>query len=570
MPEQITKYLQEVLKIFQRLTAPQKLLLGLGVGGLVVGSILLPKLQTPQMDDVLYSDLQSEESSQIARKLSELNVSYRLSSDGSKVYVPKSQVDNLRMQLAKEGLPGQDVVGFEKFDGTTLGMSTYVQRIQYVRAVQGELIRSIQKLSAVKRARVHISIPPKKTFLEEEEPPKASVILDLKPGQSPSKNEIAGIAHLVASAVEGLKVNQVTIVDTKGGFLHRPDDVQASGMSSAMVELQRSIENEYEKRVVDLLTPVVGFGKVRAKVAAEMDSSRINTTEETFDPDKAVVRHSIKTEENSNGSKPNPVGIPGSRSNLPGTEPVNPPVPMANTSQEKNTANTTYSIPRKVQVIDKPSGNIKRVTVAVVVDGYYEKANGTESFVPRNEEELKRIQELIANSVGFDNQRRDSITVSCLPFKASEVFTDGADVAQNGAGSISTPQWMQPWWVKALLASCGVSVFALLAWIGIRSLKSSPAPSTDFALGSLPRTVAELEAGQAGGGARGVAGALGTPAALTAKNPPLLQDFDSIDKQQELDLRNKIIERLGKTPKKGVQIVQDWLEEESHLVGQTA
>ena len=133
------------------------------------------------------------------------------------------------MELAKDGLPGQDVVGFEKFDGSTLGMSSYVQRIQYVRAVQGELTRSIQRLAAVKSARVHISIPPKKTFLEEEEPPKASVILELRPGQGLAKSEMRGIAHLVASAVEGLKVNQITIVDTKGNFLHRPEDDNAPG-----------------------------------------------------------------------------------------------------------------------------------------------------------------------------------------------------------------------------------------------------------------------------------------------------------------------------------------------------
>ena len=205
------------------------------------------------------------------------------------------------MQLAKEGIPGNDVVGFEKFDGSTLGMSTYIQRIQYVRAVQGELTRSIQRLVAVKSARVHISIPPKKTFLEEEDPPKASVVLELKPGQIPSRSEVRGIAHLVASAVEGLKVSQVTIVDTKGNLLQRPDDETIPGVSTALLEMERSIESEYEKRIEDILTPIVGMGKVRAKVTAEIDPSRINTTEESYDADKAVARNVLRNDEVNKG-----------------------------------------------------------------------------------------------------------------------------------------------------------------------------------------------------------------------------------------------------------------------------
>ncbi len=186
----------------------------------VVAGIMVMKRDPYQ---TLFSDLQPEDSKAVSKKLSEQNIPYTLSDDATTVTVPGSMVAAARMTLAKEGIPGQDVVGFEKFDGSTLGMSSYVQRIQYIRAMQGELTRSIQRLAAVKHARVHISLPPKKVFLEEEEPPKASVVLELKHGQELSKSEVFGIAHLVASAVEGLKVNQVTIVDTNGKFLHRPE-----------------------------------------------------------------------------------------------------------------------------------------------------------------------------------------------------------------------------------------------------------------------------------------------------------------------------------------------------------
>ncbi len=194
-------------------------------------------------------------------------------------------------------------------------------------------------------------------------------------------------------------------------------------VSSTLLEMQRNIEGEYEKRIEEMLAPVVGLGKVRAKVTAEIDPARVNTTEESFDPDKVVVKQNIKNEETNQGSKPNPVGIPGSRSNLPGAEAQNNTTPMATTSSEKVVSNTSYGIPRKVQVTDKPSGNIKRLTVAVVVDGYYKKTEGspTEVFTPRTEDELHRIQELVGNAVGFDSQRRDSITVNSMAFRVGDI-----------------------------------------------------------------------------------------------------------------------------------------------------
>jgi flagellar M-ring protein FliF len=494
------------------------------------------------------------------------------------------------MELAKEGLPGQDVVGFEKFDTTSIGMSSYVQKIQYVRAIQGELTRSIQRLAAVKTARVHISIPPKKVFMEEEEPPKASVVVELKPGMTPSKTEVIGIANLVASAVEGLKVGQVTIVDTKGNFLHRPGDESAPSLTSSFLELQRSIESEYEKRVEEILTPVVGFGKVRAKVTAEIDPSRSNTTEETYDSDKAVPRQTLKTEEIVTGSRPNPVGIPGSRSNLPGAEASNPQVPLASSSTEKNTNNTSYAIPKKVQVTDKPSGNIKRLTVAVVVDGYYTKGaapNSADVFAPRPEAELKRLQDLVANTVGFDVQRRDSITISSLPFSNIDV-TEPQEVAK-------------PWYDMKELSQHGIrnGLIALvvmmffflvlrpfLKWTVAAEVKKE---SSDAVPDMLPRTVSELESvvkaealpvgrgiedlsvftneelvdGEEGINLQETNTLSSTDGSGSRKpgelNPQSPSPMD--DRSVEEDLKAKILERLQTSPKKGFRIVQEWLDE---------
>lgn len=546
MNENLQRWLESAKAWLTGLSPQKRLLLAGSATLVVVAGIVASLILNQDPYQMLYGDLQPEDSKAVTKKLSEQGIPYRASEDGQEVFVPASRVSAARMELAKAGVPGQDVVGFEKFDASSLGMSSYVQRIQYIRAVQGELTRSIQRLASVKNARVHISIPPKKTFLEEEEPPKASVVLELRSGQQPSKSEINGIAHLVASAVEGLKVTQVTIVDTKGSFLHKPDDPGNSMVSTALLETERAIESEYEKRILEMLTPVVGFGKVRAKVTAEMDSSRVNTMEETYDPEKAVVKQSLKNDENTSGSRPNPIGIPGSRSNLPGTENTNPPIPMANTSSEKSMQNNAYAIPKKIQTTDKPSGSIKRLTVAVVVDGYYSKGTGgatQEVFAPRTEEELKRLQEIVANAVGFDIQRRDSITVSSLPFHAAETFPD-TEVPANGLT-------MQDFTKHALRNGLIGLVIVLFFFVVVRPLlRWATISDIEKEMQILPTTLAELE------NARKDEGMLALSRAAAQ-----LEEAEPIEKKEEEELRKKILERLEGAPRKGLRIVQDWLEE---------
>ncbi len=560
MNEILTKALGMVREWWANLTSKQRAGLSIATATLAVVGIAAYMIAQQDPYQILYADLQAEEARAVAKKLGEEKVPHLLSADQSTVSVPKSFAAKARMELAKAGLPGSSVVGFEKFDSATLGMSSYVQRIQYVRAVQGELTRSIQALSSVKHARVHISIPPKKTFLEEEEPPKGSVVLELKRGQKPSKSEVNGIAHLVASAVEGLKVSNVSIVDTQGNFLHRPESEGSSnGLSTALLENQRTMEAEYERRVEEILSPVVGVGKVRAKVAAEIDSSRVNTTEESFDPDKAAVRNVVRNDEVTTGSKPNPVGIAGSRSNLPGAEAATPAVPMANTSSEKNVQNTSYSIPRKVQVTDKPSGNLKRLTVAVIVDGYYQNVKGTEQFTPRSDDELRRLQDLVANSVGFDAQRRDSITVSCLPFRTTEFVPEEAPVVPVS------------WWnsqplplrigIVSLAALIPFSLGMLLFLRKGRAAKSAESLSTSgsalaAAAAGEPKTVAQLQA-EAAAVASGLSPA--AVAALSEGKPGV--EAEPVEKQEEEALRKQIVERLGATPKKGLAVIEEWLEE---------
>ncbi|NBV49610.1 flagellar M-ring protein FliF [bacterium] len=593
MNETLKKWWESARDYFDALPKQRKILAGLSTVFVVVGLATVISLVKRDPLQVLYSDLRPEETKNVAKKLSEQNISYQVSEDNTTVMIPESQVYKARMELAKEGLPGQDLVGFEKFDNSTIGMSSYVQRIQYIRAVQGELTRSIQRLSSVKTARVHISVPPKKTFLEEEDPPKASVVLELRSGMTPSKQEVVGIAHLVASAVEGLKVNQITIVDTKGSFLHRPEDNTTATIPSALLEMQRSIEVEYERRIEEMLTPVVGFGKVRAKVTAEIDPSRVNTTEETFDPDKAVARTLNKMDESNTGSRPNPMGIPGSRSNLPGAEANNPPVPTAQSSSERNSSNASYAIPRKVQVVDKPSGSIKRLTVAVVVDGYYNKAPNApaETFSPRTEDELRRIQDLVANAVGFDSVRRDSITVSSMPFNSNELKNVEPEIPPTFSFKNLSSNLIRNGLIALVVLSFLFLVLRpFLKWIGLAPQKKT------LEEGQLvPQTVAQLEAAvqaSSGGSGRtlsveellqqseanssGSAMGSGTNTDLEAQmernddRDNIIRDVfaDNEAKKEEKRLRSLIIEQISKSPKKGFRIVQEWIDEEDAPMSQ--
>jgi len=556
MNDRLQKILAQVKDYFAKMSVRKRVILGIAVGTIAIGAVGVGSYINQDPYQVLYSDLNSEEARSVAKKLAEQKIPYRMGEDQRSISVVASRVHEARMQLAQDGLPGQDVVGFEKFDATTFGMSSYVQRIQYVRAVQGELTRSIQRLSAVKRARVHISIPPKKTFLEEEDAPKASVILELKPGQSPSKQEVNGIAHLVASAVEGLKVNQVTIVDTRGSFLHRPENDSTPGVSLALMEMQRNMEGEYEKRIQDILTPLIGLDKVRAKVTVEVDPTRSNTTEESYDPERAVARTSYKVDETNEGKKPNPIGIPGSRSNLPGTEVDNPSVPMATNNNKKNTENMSFAVPRKVQIVDKPSGSIKRLTVAVVVDGQYETATDGKptNFVPRPEEELKRIQELVANTVGFDPERRDSITVSSMPFKPLDSLEDETAIPV----ALDKNEIMRHAIRNGLIGLVLLTFFFFLVrpWMKWSSTKEETQKSemekaVESEIAVRPRTVAEIEAGV-------VSQSELMPGGVATA---MFEEMEPMEKKEGQELKKKLEEKMAQSSGKGLRIIQEWLEE---------
>ncbi len=384
----------------------------------IVASIALVVLafSWSQKEDyqVLFTNLSEADSGQIAGKLKELKVPYRAEAGG--ILVPSSKVYDVRLQLASQGLPQGGGIGFEIFDKTSFGTTEFVQKLNYKRALQGELARTIMAMGPVEQCRVHLAIPEKSLFVREGEEERAtsSVLVRLRSGKTLSGMQVDGIVHLVASSVEGLDSKDVTVVDTKGNVLSKPSG-DVAGMSASQFEYQGNYAKDIETRIASILEPVVGKGKVRAKVSAELDMSRVETTEEKFDPESQVVRSEQKQTEKS--STVGASGVPGVTSNLPGKKAAASTPSQGSSEKQNQTVN--YEITKVISRTVNAPGMVKKITAAVLVDGTYVAQQGSKEmkYVPRKEDELRRYEELVKETIGFTQARGDQVKVVNMPFE---------------------------------------------------------------------------------------------------------------------------------------------------------
>ncbi len=346
---------------------------------------------------VLFSHLSSEDASAIITKLKEKKIPYEVASAGDTIMVPAEKVSELRLEMAGSGLPQGGGVGFEIFDQKNLGVTEFEQQLNYRRALQGELARTIKGLEEIQSSRVHIALPKESLFVSEEKKPTASVTLKLKPGRSLSQSQIEGIAHLVASSVEGLSADDVIIVDNKGSILSKlKGESKLSGLTSTQVEYQRNLEKDIASRIQSLLENVVGQGKAVVRVAADLDFRVTEKTEESYDPESPVVRSTQKQSEKT-----------------PGTGTAN-----QNTGQENLEEIINYEINKTVSKTVMPVGDIKKLSIAVLVDGTYAKnKKGEETYSPRSKKEIESIEQLVRTSAGFNATRGDQVAVTNMPFE---------------------------------------------------------------------------------------------------------------------------------------------------------
>lgn len=364
---------------------------------------------------ILYSNLSTDDAGKIIARLQEKKIPYKLSAAGDAIFVPTEKVSELRLDLASTGLPQGGVVGFEIFDNKNFGVTDFVQQLNYQRALQGELSRTINNLDEVQASRVHIVIPKKSLFVDNETKPTASVFLRLQNGCRLGDSQIDGIAHLVASSIEELSPESVMIVDSSGRVLSKKQpESQLSWRTTSQAQYRRNIETELANRIQSMLTRVVGNEKVIARVSASLDFRVMEKTEEIYDAEEPALRSRHRKTERS--AKP---VAGGGQSTVAPTERTG--TGGYGSNHEKTDEIVNYEINRVVNKTMMPVGTIEKLSVAVLVDGNYEKnEKGIEEFQPRSKKEVQALEELVKKCVGFDSRRGDQVVVTSIPFKTVE------------------------------------------------------------------------------------------------------------------------------------------------------
>lgn len=428
--------------------ATTKMILAIaGVAAAIAVTIVVVLWSNQPVYHLLYSNISPEDAATITEKLKEQKIPYEVR-DGGAIMVPQDRVHELRLMLAGQGLPTGGGVGFEIFDRTQLGMTDFVQKLNYRRAMQGELARTISELTEVEHARVHLVVPEKALFSEKKEQASASVVLKLRGGRSLSQNQVQGIVHLVASSVEGLNPQNVTIVDTGGNVLSRPsEDPYGTHLTNYQTEYQRNLEKSFEERVQSMLERAVGPGKVVVRVSGTLDFKQVERTEEKYDPDTTAVRSEQRVQENSSGSAVTASGVPGVVSNLPGAKNENPQAAGGkggNSSQSNKTQETiNYEINKTVNHILEPVGTLKQLSAAVLIDGSYEAIKGadgkeTKKYIPRTDEELRKYEEIVKKSIGYNAERGDQVEVVSIPFESNISMNEEATVTAKSSQLAAT------------------------------------------------------------------------------------------------------------------------------------
>ncbi len=490
--------------MFSRFSVNQRMIILIALAGSVAGLIALA-LWTQQPDmQVLFTNLNGEDAAAIIDKLKETKVPYETTGGGSTVLVPSAQVHDLRLQLATQGLPHGGGVGYEIFDRTSIGMSEFVQKLNYRRALQGELARTIAQMPEVERARVHLAIPERRLFANEQDRARASVSISLRNGQLLSKAQVQGVVHLVASSVEGLQARDVTVVDGHGNMLSSTATDETAGLTNTQLEYQRTIEKDIETRIQTMLERIVGVNKAVVRVSSVVDFRKVETTEERYDPNGQVVRSEQRGQEKSNGVNGVSGGVPGVQSNVPPGTDLEPAQTSSSNSQTKNET-VNYEISRTVSRIVEPIGSIKKLSVAVLVDGLYEApkagegekaAEAARKYIPRSEEDMKRIEEIVKKAMGYSTERQDQVQVVNVQFGFGP--EEAPTAAVEAVAEASKP------WIPYLRYAVGALLFLmillfvvrpLIAMLGStagRSEMETPAPALPASVGAVEASLASV------------------------------------------------------------------------------
>lgn len=442
--------LQQARNFWEKLTRVQKITIA-GVVTLALAGIVavVAGSNTPAMG-VLFSDVDQKDASAIVEKLRERKIEYELTKNGTTILVPTEVLYETRLALAGEGLPQSSTVGYEIFDKTNLGMSDFVQKLNYRRALEGELSRTITSIEEVQKSRVHLVVPEKALFDKDQKKPTASVILQLKSGRSVSKINIEGIQNLVAGSIEGMEPGSVTVVDQKGQILSEAprDKNTLAGMTSTQYELQQKIDQYLTSKTQTMLDGVLGAGNAVVRATAELDFTQIEKTVEDFDPDKQVVRSEQKIDENSRS-----------------TDSLN--YPAVNSASQRGNTITNFEISKTVEKVVSNGGGVKRLTVAALINGNTKITEGENpelQYTPRTPEQMDQLKKIVMNAVGYDPSRNDQISIENIQF----------DITQQEEELKQLKGLRLPVTTEEIIEKVFIALAMILAIFMIRRLFASP------------------------------------------------------------------------------------------------
>ncbi len=475
---------------FARMDQAQKIKLGLGALALLAIALAFFFMGRQPEWRVLYANLGDKDGGAIVAQLSQMNVPYKHAEGGQAIMVPADKVHDTRLRLASQGLPKGSVTGFEIMEANRFGMTQFQERLTFQRGLEGELTRSIQSLSSVQNARVHLALPNQNGFFREQQKPSASVLLSLHAGRTLDRAQVAGIVHLVASSVPEMNPKAVSIVDDAGNLLSSPPDGQAQGVDTQKLQYVQQLEQLYTRRIMDMLEPLVGRNNVKAQVSAEVDFSQVESTSEQHRPNQgpdapAAVRSQQTVEDGSAARGAPPSGVPGAVSNQPpatGTSPINGAAAPVGVASGQGTAQgggssrresvVNYEVDKTVKVVRESTGQIKRLSAAVVINHRttVDKA-GKETTTPIPPQQLEQMTALVRETMGFSSDRGDSVNVVNAAFNVEK--TTEADALPWWQQSDNQELLRSLAWPLGMVA-LGLVVLMGMVRPGLKLMKSPP------------------------------------------------------------------------------------------------
>ncbi|MCL4551427.1 MAG: flagellar M-ring protein FliF [Bacteroidetes bacterium] len=533
-----TNPLQTFLNILNKLNPRQKLMLGIGVLLTVVFlGFLIIVLNEPTYT-TLYSGLSQEDASKVIEHLTSQKVPYKIEDNGQSIKVPREKVYELRLTLAGKGIPSSGIIGYEIFDKTTMGMSEFMQKLNYKRALEGELARTIQQQDGVVGVRVHIVIPQKTVFKEEEKAPTASVVLKLKNNSMPSKENIQAIVNLLCGSVEGLEPAKVSVIDTRGRILNNDNDEgPLAYASSRQYEIKKSVENYLVQKAQSMLDNVLGYGNSMIQVNADLNFDQVEKTMEQYDPESQVAISEQSIKANNSGRQKND-----------------------STSTSNDNTLTNYEVSKSIQKVVEGSGNIKRLSVAAVINDIpkeIKKGEKTETvYDPRPADQMKKLEEIVRNAIGVDAQRNDQFSIVDIPFEVKSL--DNVQDVSTSSVINDANEWIN---LAFIVFAIVASMFVLKSLM--KRLKNERIVIGTVNTGSYP-SAAEIMApvSRSNESKSNVAQMLATKKKKMILPVGDIEDEISDEAMLKKNQQDKIINYVTKNPMDAAKLINAWMHED--------